>query len=263
MNSDSAKEIIVARLFPAITMLALLFACSAIAAQEKQEQETQKPAGKTVMGSMSNDMGDLGKLIFADHFQRNESQETSDQPGKGWKTNSKRRAEGNKQVDLKDGTLRITRHEVADHAVTVTHPAKFTDGSVEIKFMLENKEDSIGLDFADPQLKEVHAGHLFKATMATDFVDLKDLKTGLMDLKIRKLRAAKKLTQEQKSDLKTKNKRVNHQLETNKWYTALVNVSGSKLTLSIEGKEIASLSSPGIAHPTKKMLRLSVPKKPS
>ena len=29
-------------------------------------------------------------------------------------------------------------HETADHAVSVTHPAEFTDGTVALKFMLED-----------------------------------------------------------------------------------------------------------------------------
>jgi hypothetical protein len=72
---------------------------------------------------------DLGQLIFQDDFERVESQETKDEPGNGWGTNSKSRAKGNKQVDLKDGTMRIFIHAEADHAVSVTHPAEFTDGA--------------------------------------------------------------------------------------------------------------------------------------
>ena len=42
-----------------------------------------------------------GTLIFEDKFERSESQETKDEPGNGWLTNSKRRAKGNKQTDFK------------------------------------------------------------------------------------------------------------------------------------------------------------------
>jgi hypothetical protein len=46
-----------------------------------------------------------GKLIFSDDFERNESQELKDEVGNGWGTNSKSRAGGNKQVDLKHADL--------------------------------------------------------------------------------------------------------------------------------------------------------------
>src|SRR3954463_8618367 len=88
---------------------------------------------------------DLGKLIFQDDFNRNEWQEKTDDPGNGWGTNSKSRAKGNKQVDLRDGAMFIYIHKEADHAVSVTHAAEFTDGAVSLRFMLEDEKDSLGL----------------------------------------------------------------------------------------------------------------------
>ncbi len=201
-----------------------------------------------------------GTLIFEDDFERNESQETKDEIGKGWKSNSKSRAAGNKQVDLKNGAMYIYIHKVADHGVSVTHPAEFRDGSVELKFMLENDKDSLGLNFADLKYKKVHAGHLFVAKVSTKRVDLIDLKTGNMDLKIRESRKAKELTPAQKKLLKTKNKRFPNKLKTGKWYKLRVQISGNTLTVSIDDKKVGSFSSEGIAHPTKRMLRLAVPK---
>ena len=94
---------------------------------------------------------DLGQLIFQDDFNRTETQKNTDDPGNGWGTNSKSRAKGDKQVDLKDGALRIHISPRADHAVTVTHEAEFRDGAVTLRFMLEDAKDSLGLDFAVPR----------------------------------------------------------------------------------------------------------------
>tara|TARA_R110000868_G_scaffold329732_1_gene590593 strand:- start:107116 stop:107841 length:726 start_codon:yes stop_codon:yes gene_type:complete len=203
---------------------------------------------------------DRGKLIFEDDFERNESQETKDEIGKGWGTNSRTRAAGNKQVDLKNGAMYIYIHKVADHAVSVTHPAEFRDGSVELRFMLENEKDSLGLNFADLKYKKVHAGHLFMAKVNPRYVELTDLKTGNMDLKTRELRLAKKLPPELQEQLKTKRKRFPVKLENGKWYTLLVTVSGEELTVKIDGRTVGSFSSAGVAHPTKRLLRLSVPR---
>lgn len=201
-----------------------------------------------------------GDLIFEDDFERTESQEEKDEPGNGWGTNSAKRAKGNKQVDLRDGAMYIYIHKEADHGVSVTHPAEFTDGAVGMRFMLEDKADSLGLNFADLKFKEVHAGHLFAARISTSRVLLQDLKTGAMNLETRTLRQAKKLTPEQKKALKTKEKAFPNKLETGKWYDLLVEVKGETLSLTIDGKPIASFTSPGIAHPTKRTLRLAVPK---
>ncbi|MES2597992.1 MAG: hypothetical protein V4662_21845 [Verrucomicrobiota bacterium] len=204
---------------------------------------------------------DLGELIFQDDFDRAESQETTDEPGSGWGTNSKTRAKGNKQVDLKDGAMRIFIHKEANHAVSVTHPAEFTDGAVGLRFMLEDAQDSLGLDFADLDFKEVHAGHLFVARISTKAVQLTDLKTGGMRLDISEARKAKqKLTAEQQAAMKDKNKSFPNELEVGKWHDLIVQISGDTLSATIDGKLVGSFSAPGIAHPTKRTLRLSVPR---
>ena len=204
---------------------------------------------------------DLGQLLFQDDFERVESQETKDEPGNGWGTNSKSRAKGNKQVDLRDGAMRIFIHAEADHAVSVTHPAEFTDGAVSLRFMLEDAQDSLGLNFADLEFKQVHAGHLFAARISPKSVLLQDLKTGNMRIDIRETRQAKqKLTDEQQQAIKGKEKAIPHPLETGKWHDLTVKILGEELSVTIDGQPVGSFSSPGIAHPTKRTLRLSVPR---
>jgi hypothetical protein len=204
---------------------------------------------------------DHGTVIFKDDFNRNESQEKTDEPGNGWGTNSKSRAKGDKQVDLKDGAMRIFLSPRADHAVSVTQPFEFTDGAVALRFKLEDAKDSIGLNFADLQFKEVHAGHLFVAKVDAKQVELTDLKTGNMRLDIHTARTGKKaLTAEQKQAMNGKTKKISHTTEVGKWHDLLVTVAGDELSLSLNGKLVGSFKSPGIAHPTKRMLRLSVPR---
>ena len=204
---------------------------------------------------------DLGQLLFQDEFERGESQETTDELGNGWGTNSKSRAKGNKQVDLRDGTMRIFIHAEANHAVSVTHPAEFTDGAVSLRFMLEDAQDSLGLNFADLEFKEVHAGHLFAARISPKSVLMQDLKTGNMRLDIREARQAKqKLTDEQQQALKGKEKSVPHPLEIGKWHDLTVKIAGNEMSVTIDGQAVGSFQSPGMAHPTKRTLRLSVPR---
>lgn len=203
----------------------------------------------------------LGQLVFEDDFERTESQELKDEPGKGWGTNSKSRAKGHKQVDLKDGAMRIFIHAEADHAVSVTQPFEFKNGAVTLRFMLEEAQDSLGLNFADLAFKEVHAGHLFAARISTKNVLFQDLKTGNMRLDIREARQAKaKLTEEQQQALKGKEKTVPFVVAAGKWHDLVVAVTGDRLSVSIDGQDVASHSAPGIAHATKRTLRLAVPR---
>lgn len=202
-----------------------------------------------------------GQLIFQDDFSRNESQERIDEPGNGWGTNSKSRAKGNKQVDLRDGAMYIFLHPEADHAVSVTQTAVFTDGAVAMRFMLEDARDSLGLDFADAQEKSVHAGHLFAARISPKQILLQDLKTGNMRADIHSARKSKqKLTDEQQQALNGKQKPVPHATTVGQWHDLLVKVVGDELSVSVDGRLVGTFKSPGIAHPTKRMLRLAVPR---
>lgn len=203
---------------------------------------------------------ELGTLIFEDDFERTESQEEKDEPGNGWGTNSKTRAGGNKQVDLKDGAMRITMHPTADHAVSVTHEAEFTDGAVALRFLLEDAGDSLGLDFADLQFKEVHAGHLFKVTVGTKKLDIDDMKSGSMNMEFYEAKKAKTLSKDQLAFIASKKKNFPVEVEAGKWHDLLVVIKGDTVSVTIDGKAAGSFSSEGFAHPTKRMLRLAVPK---
>lgn len=47
-------------------------------------------------------------------------------------------------------------------------------------------------------------------------------------------------------------------LQTGKWYALSVVITGDNIRVSIDKKPVASFSSDGFAHPTKRMLRLAV-----
>jgi hypothetical protein len=202
---------------------------------------------------------DARTLIFEDNFDRNESQEVTDEIGNGWGTNSRTRAGGNKQVDLKDGAMHITMHPSADHAVSVTHAVEFENGMVKLRFMLEETNDVLGLDFADLQYKEVHAGHLFKVDVANKYVQINDMKTGNMNLKYYDANKAKTLTDEQKKFLQTTRSKTPAKISTGQWHDLLVEIKADRVRVSVDGEEAASFQSPGFAHPTKRMLRIAVP----
>ena len=73
---------------------------------------------------------------------------------------------------------------LADHAVSVAHAIEFRDGAVALRFMLEHEQDSLGLDFADPSCREVHAGHLLIARIFPKQVQLNRIWISYQDGKI-------------------------------------------------------------------------------
>lgn len=208
----------------------------------------------------ADDAARFGKLIFQDSFERTESQEKKDEPGNEWTTSSDKTAGGNKQVDLRDGTMYIYTHATANHATSVRHTFRFTDGTLALRFKLHEEGDSLKLNFTDLGCKTVHAGHLFDAVVSRGEVLFEDRKTGVMNLKTRAASKSGTLTEEQRKALWKKKKTSPAKIEIGKWHQIAVHVDGERISADIDGKSVGSFDSEGIAHPTKTMIRLLVPK---
>ena len=200
----------------------------------------------------------LGTLVFSDDFERKSSQDIKDEPGNGWNTSSSWSAKGNKEVELVDGAMHIYIHKEAVHAVDVGHAFAFIDGTAQMRFKFHEAKDTLMLNFADLSWKEVHAGHICAATFAPKRVNLQDMKTGNMFLKYYDDRKAGKLSKEDEALIKTKQKSFPTEISINEWHTLSVTIAGDTMKASVDGKEVGSFSSPGIAHESKQVLRLLV-----
>jgi len=199
-----------------------------------------------------------GTLVFSDDFERSEKQELKDEPGNGWNTSSSWSAKGNKEVDLIDGALHIYIHPQAIHAVDVGHAFAFTDGTATMRFKFHEEKDTLMLNFADLACKEVHAGHICAATLATKRVNLEDMKTGWMLLKHREARKAGTLSKEDETLIRTRQKSFPNAITVGAWHVLSVTIAGETMSASVDGKPVGSFSSPGIGHATKQVLRLLV-----
>ena len=216
-----------------------------------------------LMTAYAKDNHNYGRLIFEDHFERNESQETKDEPGNGWTTSSDKNkaAKGNKQVDLRDGKMYIATPQGAHHGISVRHAFAFTDGTISMRVKLHDENDRLRLNFADLPPENVgvsHLGakHLFDAIITLDLVSLEDKIGGV--LKFKEERKNGTLTGEQKKFLATKYKAYAVKLEADKWYTFIVHVDGDKISAHLDDKFIGDLRSEGFAHPTKTLMRMLV-----
>lgn len=239
-------------LLPVFTWVLLGFLCL-----HEVQAEVNTDSGSSDAPSPESDS--RGKLIFSDDFNREEEDDRKEQVGNQWGTNSKSRAAGNKQVDLKDGALHITRHPVADHGVSVVQDVAFRDAIIELRFQL-GKEDDLGINIADMQEPSVHAGHLCVARIRLKRVEITDLKTGRMNLQIRESRKSENPSEAVQKLVKEKSKYFPVDLQADEWHDLRVQIQGDKMSVSIDGKLIGDFQSLGIAHPTKRRLRLAVGK---
>ena len=200
-----------------------------------------------------------GKLLFEDDFDREEQDDTKEQIGKNWGTNSKSRAAGNKQVDLHEGALKIERHKVADHGVSVFQDVDFRNAVIELRFKL-GENDNLGVNIADMKEPSVHAGHLFITRVRLKRVEITDLKTGRMNLKIRENRLSGKPSKAISELIRSKSKLFDVDLTAMEWHQLRIQIDGEELQVTIDGHPVGSFRSPGIGHPTKRRLRLAVGK---
>lgn len=205
----------------------------------------------------------LGELIFADQFERSESQELKDEPGNHWTTSSEKTAAGNKQVDLRDGAMHVATHESANHATSVRHAFSFQNGTIAMRFQLPTKKDSLKLNFADLGCKSVHAGHLFNVIVRCDKLTVQDLKTGRMNLEIRKAKKSSLLSKKQAQLLKAREKSFALELRAKEWHELYVHVDGDRVIVEIDGQGIATFRAVGFAHETKTLIRLLVEREAS
>lgn len=198
-----------------------------------------------------------GKLIFEDDFDRSEADDSKEQLGNGWVTNSKKRAKGTKQADLKNGSLAITMSKVADHGVSVRHDAPFDDGVVKVRFRMHDKK-GIGFNFNDPKCKSSHAGHICHVGVKPGSVDFRDGKTGVFENSIRAKRLAGASKEEIKKLTKGKNAYRKAAVEVDKWYEMTIVIRGDEMTAWIDDKQVGKLKSAGIDHAVKQNIAFAV-----
>lgn len=199
------------------------------------------------------------KLIFQDRFERQESDESKEELGPGWQTNTltRRNPGGEKQADLLDGFLRITKAKAAKHGVSVRHTNPFDDGIVSARFRIYD-DQGIGFHFNDPNCKDSSAGHICRVGVAPKKLDFRDGKTGQFNVKIRKMKEDGALKEEIKRLTQGTKKEVEIELEKGKWYELTFVIRDDQITAWIDGKRVGSFRSPGVDHPVKENIALSV-----
>lgn len=145
----------------------------------------------------------------------------------------------------------------ADHGAVgrVCRPMK--DVVVEFKFRLDG---STGFNavFDDQKFKGSHAGHICRVVFAPTQIRLGDDKEGVMRNDIFEMRKDPARKTEAEKLLLGRGAWAKFKLEQNKWYAAMIELVGNRLQVSVDGKPLVVLESPGIAHETKSSFHFTV-----
>ena len=220
--------------------------------QSNEEDSTDNSLPKQIATLVQ----EKGTIILEDDFNREDEGEKDDL-GDLWKTNSDSRAQGDKQNDLVDGSLVMTISPRADHAISTAHQfdTSFKDVVVSVRMNIP-EHGSLKLAYNDREDKSVHAGHINGVTITTRNIKLDDERTGRFNLKYRD----DKESSEAQEAFKLSAKNFDLNLDADEWHDVVTYHQGETLTVWIDGKEVASFSSPGFAHETKRHFAFAVPK---
>jgi len=157
-----------------------------------------------------------------------------------------------KDMPSKDGKSIITAH-AAVYGLEV--PTK--DSVVEVNIRFEGCT-MIDVEFDDRKYTGSHYGHLCRAQVRLDKVTIMDEREGSQNEVIKAMKKDPAKQAEAAKMMVGKSATFPVKLEENKDYTLVVETVGDEMRVSIDGKPVAFLKSPGIGHETKSKIELGV-----
>ncbi len=186
--------------------------------------------------SLSGTEPKAGLLLLKDDFERKEM-------GKQWRLRIG-------SFVIQDGVLVGTQKPEDGHGAVVQAPVAFQDAIIEFSFRIV---DGRAFNFVvnDKACKTVHAGHICRVAVSMKGFRLGDDKEGVMRNDIFAMRRDPKRRKEADALLVGRSKNIPFKLKANQWYRLRVTMIGEEMRLTVDGKELGLLRSPGIAHPTK------------
>ena len=182
-----------------------------------------------------------GEQLFSDDFERNDIGE--------WKTVVP-------TFTVKDGVMRAEQTR-ADHGAVGRIHRPMRDVIVEFKFKLDGSTGFSAV-FNDHHFKGSHAGHLCRATFTAKQLRLGDDKEGIMRNDIFEMRNDPARKAELEKLLAGRGSASAVSIEQAKWYHASIEIVGDQMRVSLDGKPVGWLKSPGIAHETKESFHFTV-----
>jgi hypothetical protein len=188
-----------------------------------------------------------GRLIFADDFS-----------GAGF---GPRWGHYKSASEVRDGVLVGITAPSSDHsAVDNIRFDGERDLEVAVRFRFTSGDArSFNVWFDDRHYKGSHAGHICQATVSPKGVNLSDAKTGGFTLEggLYERKKANQLTDAEKASLAKKTQWTSFPIALHEWHTLVLRTAGEQISLSIDGRPVASFSSPGIGHETKSLVSLT------
>ncbi len=155
-------------------------------------------------------------------------------------------------IPAKDG-----KPEVKAHAAVHGLEVPTSSSVVEVKICFEGAS-MIDIEFDDRAYKGAHYGHLCRAQFRLNGVTIIDECEGNMRNDIREMRNDPSKKAEVAKLLVGRQVTYPFKLQANQWYTVAIETVSDSMRVTVDGKPVAFLKSPGIAHSPKSKIELGV-----
>ncbi len=181
-----------------------------------------------------------GALVFSDDFNRAEL-------GSAWRISTP-------TFVIADGVLNAT--QTHPHSAVGMVKVGRKDVVIEFRFQLGGAT-SINAVCNDRDYKEGHGGHLCRVSLSPRQIFLADDKERLRH-EIEEMRKDPKRKAEVNKLTASRSIGFPTKLDPTRWYQIMITIVGEELRVNLDGKEVGSLKSSGIAHPMKSDFYFSV-----
>lgn len=144
-----------------------------------------------------------------------------------------------------------------DHGAVGRIYRPMKDVIVEFKYKLDG---STGFNavFDDQKFNGSHAGHICRVAFAPKQIRLGDDKEGVMRNDIFEMRKDPTLKAGAEKLLVGRGSVAKIELDSKSWHNVKIEIAGGRMRVSVDGKPVAFLESPGIAHETKSSFHFTV-----
>lgn len=186
-------------------------------------------------------LAEKGDLLFSDDFERADLGE--------WKVIIP-------GFKVADGAL-VGTQDRADHGSVGRIHVPMRDVILSFRFQLAGSP-TFNVVFDDKNHKGSHAGHICRVAVAGKQIRLGDDKEGVMRNDIFAMRRDPARKAESEALLKGRGATVKQMVEQDRWYAMTIEIVGDRMRVSLDGKPIGYLKSPGLAHPTKESVHFTV-----
>lgn len=196
--------------------------------------------------ALARPLGEKGASVFSDDF-------STDRFGSVW-------TERIKSAGVESGVM-YARQTTKAHGAVATAKLDLPDGNLICQCRVQIEHNAtLAFSFDDMKYPGSVAGHIARVTIEQQEINLHDDMEGAMNRKLLDQRKSDDAATKAKAEeeIKRHTLRVPMKIETHAWHTFSAEIVGDQMRVTLDGKPIGLLKSPGLAHPTKPDLKISL-----